>query len=49
MIETIVVSIVKSKCGNLCDSNNYKLIALATIMSKLFKSVILLKCELNIS
>ena len=23
MIETIIVHIVKNKCGNLCDSNNY--------------------------
>ena len=45
MIETIIVPIVKNKCGNLCDSNNYRPIALATLMSKLFESVILLKCE----
>ena len=45
MIETIMVPIVKNKCGNLCDSNNYIPIALATLMSKLFESVILLKCE----
>ena len=41
MIETIIVPIVKNKCGNLCDSNNYRPIALATLMSKLFESVIL--------
>ena len=41
MTDTIIVRIVKNKCGNLCDSNNYKPIALATIMSKLFKSIIL--------
>ena len=45
MIETIIVPIVKNKCGNLCDSNNYRPIALATLMSKLFELVILLKCE----
>ena len=44
MIATIIVTIVKNKSGNLCDTNNYKPIALATIMSKLFDSVILLKC-----
>ena len=38
------VTIVKNKSGNFCDINNYKPIALATIMSKLFDSVILLKC-----
>ena len=43
MIETIgiIVPIVKNKWGNLCDSNNYRPIALATLMSKLFESVIL--------
>ena len=45
MIETIIVPIVKNKWQNLCDSNNYRPIALATLMSKLFESVILLKCE----
>ena len=44
MIETIIVPIAKNKCGNLCDSN-YRPITLATLMSKLFESVILLKCE----
>ena len=43
MIETIIVPIVKNKSGILSDSNNYRL---ATIMSKLFESVILLKCEM---
>ena len=46
MIETIIVPIVKNKCGNLSDSNNYRPIALATIISKLFESAILLKCEM---
>ena len=43
MIETIIVFIVKNKCGNLCDSP--RPIALATIMSKLFELVIVLKCD----
>ena len=47
MIKTTIVPIVKntSKCGNISESNNYRPIALATIISKLFKSVLLLKCE----
>ena len=45
MIETTIVPIVKNKCGNITDSNNYRPIALATIVSKLFESVLLLKCE----
>ena len=45
MIETTIVPIIKNKCGNLADSNNYRPIAIATIVSKLFESVILYKFE----
>ena len=45
MIETTIVPIVKNKCGNITDSDNYRPIALATIVSQLFESVLLLKCE----
>ena len=44
MIETTIVLIVKNKSGNLSDSNNYRPIALATIVSKIIESVILVKC-----
>ena len=44
MIETTIVPIVKNKSGNLSDSNNYRPIALATIVSKMLESVLLLKC-----
>ena len=45
MIETTIVRpIVKNKSGNLSDSSNYRPIALATIVSKMFKSVLLFKC-----
>ena len=45
MIKTTIVSIVKNKCGNISESNNYRPIAFATIISKLFESVLLVKCE----
>ena len=45
MIETTTVPIIKNKCGNFTDSNNYRPIAAATIVSMLFESVILYKCE----
>ena len=40
IIETIIVPIVKRTCRNFSDSNNYRSTALATLMSKIFKSVI---------
>ena len=45
MIKTTIVPIVKIKCGNITENNNYRPIALATIISKLLESVLLLKCE----
>ena len=45
MIKTTVVPVIKNKCGNLADSNNYRPIAIATIVSKLYESTILYKCE----
>ena len=38
---TIIASIIKNKAGDLSDNNNYRPIALATIDSKLFESLIL--------
>ena len=40
LIETTIVQIIKNKCGN-----NYRPIALATIISKLWESILLMKCE----
>ena len=34
LMETTIVPIVKNKCGNLSNSNNYRPIAIATITSK---------------
>ena len=45
MIKTTIVPVIKNKCGNLADSNNYRSIAIATIVSKLYESTILYKCE----
>ena len=48
MIETTIVLIVKNKSGNLSDSSNYRPIALATSVSKMFESVLLFKYMQNI-
>ena len=45
VIISTIVPIVKNKCGNLSESSNYRPIALATTFSKVFKLVLLLKCE----
>ena len=44
MIKTTIVPVFKNKCGNLADINNYRPIAIATTVSKLFYSI-LYKCE----
>ena len=44
MIEITIVPIVKSKSSNLSDSSNYRPIAIATIVFKMFESVLLFKC-----
>ena len=46
MINTTIVPVIKNKCGNLADSNNYRPIATATVVSKLYESTtILYRCE----
>ena len=41
MMITIIAAIIKNKAGDLSDNNNYRPIALATMASKLFESLIL--------
>ena len=48
MINSIIVPLVKNKCGNLTDKNNYRPIALSSITSKVFEHIILLRLEKNI-
>ena len=44
LIKTTIIPVVKNKSGNLSDSNNYRPIALATIVSKILELVLLIKC-----
>ena len=45
MINSIIVPLVKNRCGNLTDKNNYRPIALSSITSKIFEHIILLRLE----
>ena len=45
MINSIIVPLVKNKCGNLIDRNNDRPIALSSITSKVFEHIILLRLE----
>ena len=45
MINTILVPVVKSKSGDLSDRNNYRPIALASVVSKVFELMLLNRCE----
>ena len=44
-LRLFLYSSVKNYSGNLSGSNNYRLIAFATITSNLLESVLLLKCS----
>ena len=44
-VNTVIVPIVKNKNGNHQDCGNYRLIAIATVVSKLFKQVILINIK----
>ena len=44
LIETTIVPIIKNKAGDLSSGNNYRPIALANVISKVFESLILLRC-----
>ena len=45
LIETTILPIIKNKAGDLSSGNNYRPIALANVISKVFESLILLRCE----
>ena len=44
-IKITIVLIIKNKAGDLSSGNNYRPIALANVISKVFESLILLRCE----
>ena len=44
-MSTIIVPLVKDKKGDLCDVNNYRPIAITTVISKLFEIILLERCK----
>ena len=46
MMVTVIAPIIKNKAGDLSDNNNYRPIALATVASKLFESLILTRVSI---
>ena len=41
MLNSVIITLVKNKNGDLSDGNNYRPIALSSTVSKVFKNVIL--------
>ena len=44
-INSVIISLIKNKCGDQTDINNYRLIALANIISKVFENIIAERLE----
>ena len=45
MINSVIIPLIKNKCGDQTDKNNYKPIALSSIISKVFEHVIAERLE----
>ena len=45
MLDSVIIPLVKNKCGDLSDISNYRPIAISCIVSKIFENVILLRIE----
>ena len=45
MLDSVIVSLVKNRNGDLSGKNNYRPIALSSVMSKMFENVILYRLE----
>ena len=40
-MQSLIVPLIKNKCGDLTDVNNYGAIALSTALSKIFETVLM--------
>lgn len=45
MLDSVIIPLVKNRCGDLSDKNNYRPIALSSVLSKVFETVILQRLE----
>ena len=45
MLNSVIIPLVKNKCGDLSDKNNYRPIALSSIISKVLERIILSRLE----
>ena len=45
MINSVIIPIIKNKSGNFTDKNNYRPIALSSIISKVFEHIIIICLE----
>ena len=45
MLNSVIIPLVKNKCGDLSDKNNYRPIAISCIISKVFENIILHRIE----
>ena len=45
MLDSVIIPLVKNKCGDVSDISNYRPIAISCIVSKIFENVILLRIE----
>ena len=45
MLDSVIIPLVKNKCGDLSDISNYRPIAISCVVSKIFEYVILLRIE----
>ena len=45
LMNTVIVPVIKNKSGDVSDTNNYRPIALSSIVSKVFEIILLSRCE----
>ena len=44
-MDTTIIPLVKNRCADLSDINNYRPVAIANVLSKVFENILLNRCE----